>query len=187
MTLQEKYGLLVGRDDVFNKSLPEKQLDRMDTKISLDMYTIHNQVNSRRKRIEVLVQYFANRPGIIDEKCPTPVEQAFKAMLQGDFAEVTYNIVNIAGCEKEDILIRAEFKDDGISITTGTHKEMDEELEPVVKKMMKYMLPPVIENLISERNDYVHGEDAVFEAEIDKETEKALKKMNWDKTVKGEA
>ena len=56
MTLQEKYGLLVGRDDVFNKSLPEKQLDRMDTKISLDMYTIHNQVNSRRKRIEVLVQ-----------------------------------------------------------------------------------------------------------------------------------
>ena len=52
---------------------------------------------------------------------------------------------------------------------------------------MKYMLPPVIENLISERNDYVHGEDAVFEAEIDKETEKALKKMNWDKTVKGEA
>ena len=184
MTLQEKYGLLVDRDEVINKSLPEEQLDRINTKFSLDMYTIHNEVSSRRKRMDVLVQYFTNRPGIIDEKCPTPVEKAFKAMIQGDLAEVTYNIVNIAGCEKEDSLIRAEFKDDGISITTGTHKEMDEELEPVVKKMMKYMLPSVIENLISERNDYVKDED---EAEIDKETEKALKKMDWDRTVKGEA
>ena len=184
MTLQKKYGLLVDRDEVFDKSLPEKQLDRINTKFSLDMYTIHDQVSSRRKRIEVLVQYFTNRPGMIDEKCPTPVEQAFKMMLYGDFAEVTHNIVKITGCEMNDILIRAEFEDDGISITTGTHKELDEELEPVVKKMMKYMLPSVIENVISERNEYINGED---EAEIDKETEKALKKMNWDKTVKGEA
>ena len=184
MTLQEKYGLLVDRDDVINESLPEKQIDRMSTKLSLDMYTIHNQVDSRRKRIDVLVQYFTNRPGMIDEKCPTPVEQAFKMMLYGDFAEVTQNIVKIAGCEVDDILIRAEFEDDGIAITTGTHKELDEELEPVVKKMMKYMLKPVIENVISERNDYINGED---EAEIDRETEKALKKMDWDKTVKGEA
>ncbi len=49
---------------------------------------------------------------------------------------------------------------------------------------MKYMLPSVIQNVISERNDYIYGED---EAEIDEETEKALKKMDWDKTVKGEA
>jgi len=167
-----------------NKSLPEEQLDRINTKLSLDMYTIHNEVSSRKKRLDVLVQYFTNRPGMIDEKCPTPVEQAFKMMLYGDFAEVTHNIVKITGCEMNDIMIRAEFEDDGISITTGTHKELDEELEPVVKKMMKYMLPSVIENVISERNDYINGED---EAEIDKETEKALKKMNWDKTVKGEA
>ena len=184
MTLQEKYGLLVGRDDVFNKSLPEKQLDRISTKLSLDMYTIHNQIDSRRKRIEVLVQYFTNRPGMLDEKCPTPVEQAFKMLLYGDFAEVTQNIVKISGCEIDDIIIRAEFEDDGISITTGTHKELDEELVPVVKKMMKYMLPSVIQNVISERNDYINGED---EAEIDEETEKALRKMDWDKTVKGEA
>ena len=184
MTLQKKYGLLVSRDDIMNESLSEKQLDRIATKLSLDMYSIHDQVDSRRKRIDVLVQYFTNRPGMIDEKCPTPVEQAFKMMLYGDFAEVTHNIVKITGCEMNDILIRAEFEDDGISITTGTHKELDEELEPVVKKMMKYMLPSVIENVISERNEYINGED---EAEIDKETEKALKKMNWDKTVKGEA
>ena len=184
MTLQEKYGLLVDRDDVINKSLPEKQLDRISTKLSLDMYAIHNQVDSRRKRIEVLVQYFTNRPGMIDEKCPTPVEQAFKMMLYGDFAEVTHNIVKITGCDMQDVLIKAEFEDDGIEITTGTHKELDEELEPVVKKMMKYMLPSVIENVISERNDYINGD---IEAEIDEETEKALKKMDWDKTVKGEA
>ena len=184
MTLQEKYGLLVDSDDVINKSLPEKQLDRISTKLSLDMYAIHNQVDSRRKRIEVLVQYFTNRPGMIDEKCPTPVEQAFKMMLYGDFAEVTQNIVRISGCEMDDILIRAEFEDDGIEITTGTHKKLDEELEPVVKKMMKYMLPSVIENVISERNDYINGNN---EAKIDEETEKALKKMDWDRTVKGEA
>ena len=184
MTLQEKYGLLVDRDEVINKSLPEEQLDRISTKLSLDMYTIHNEVSSRKKRIDVLVQYFTNRPGMIDEKCPTPVEQAFKMMLYGDFAEVTQNIVRISGCEMDDILIRAEFEDDGIEITTGTHKKLDEELEPVVKKMMKYMLPSVIENVISERNDYINGD---IEAEIDEETEKALKKMDWDKTVKGEA
>ena len=184
MTLQEKYGLLVGRDDVFDRSLPEKQLDRINTKFSLDMYTIHDQVDSRRKRIDILVQYFTNRPGMIDEKCPTPVEQAFKMMLYGDFAEIAHNIVKIAGCEIDDILLRAEFEDDGIAITTGTHKDMDEELEPVVKKMMKYMLPSVIENVIAERKDYLDGKK---EATIDYETEKALKKMDWDKTVKGEA
>ena len=184
MTLQEKYGLLVDRDEVFDKSLPEKQLDRINTKFSLDMYTIHDQVGSRRKRIDILVQYFTNRPGMIDEKCPTPVEQAFKMMLYGDFAEIAHNIVKIAGCEIDDILLRAEFEDDGIAITTGTHKDMDEELEPVVKKMMKYMLPSVIENVIAERNDYLDGKK---EATIDYETEKALKKMDWDKTVKGEA
>ena len=184
MTLQEKYGLLVSRDEVFDKSLPEKQLDRINTKFSLDMYTIHDKVSSRRKRIDILVQYFTNRPGMIDEKCPTPVEQAFKMMLYGDFAEIAHNIVRIAGCEIDDILLRAEFQDDGIEITTGTHKEMDEELEPIVKKMMKYMLPPVLENVVSERNDYLNGKS---EATIDYETEKALKKMDWDKTIKGEA
>ena len=184
MTLQEKYGLLVDRDEVINKSLPDEQLDRINTKFSLDMYTIHNEVSSRRKRIDVLVQYFTNRPGMIDEKCPTPVEQAFKMMLYGDFAEIAHNIVKIAGCEIDDILLRAEFQDDGIEITTGTHKEMDEELEPIVKKMMKYMLPSVMENVIAERNDYLDGKS---EATIDYETEKALKKMDWDKTVKGEA
>ena len=184
MTLQKKYGLLVGRADVIDKSLPEKQLDRINTKLSLDMYTIHNEVSSRRKRIDVLVQYFTNRPGMIDEKCPTPVEQAFKMMLYGDFAEIAHNIVRVAGCEIDDILLRAEFQDEGIEITTGTHKEMDEELEPIVKKMMKYMLPPVMENVISERNDYLDGKS---EATIDYETEKSLKKMDWDKTVKGEA
>ena len=184
MTLQEKYGLLVDRDEVMNKSLPEEQLDRINTKFSLDMYTIHHEVGSRRKRLDILVQYFTNRPGMIDEKCPTPVEQAFKMMLYGDFAEITHNIVKIAGCGVDDILIRAEFEDDGIAIATGTHKDMDEELEPVVKKMMKYMLPPAIENVIAERNDYLDGKK---EATIDYETEKALKKMDWDKTVKGEA
>ena len=184
MTLQKKYGLLVDRDEVYDKSLPEKKLDRINTKFSLDMYTIHNKVSSRRKRIDVLVQYFTNRPGMIDEKCPTPVEQAFKMMLYGDFAEIAHNIVKIAGCEIDDILLRAEFEDDGISITTGTHKDMDEELEPVVKKMMKYMLPSVMENVIAERNEYLDGK---LEATIDYETEKALKKMDWDKTVKGEA
>ena len=184
MTLQEKYGLLVNRDEVFDKSLTEKQLNRINTKFSLDMYTIHDKVSSRRKRIDILVQYFTNRPGMIDEKCPTPVEQAFKMMLYGDFAEIAHNIVKISGCEIEDIMLRAEFEDDGIAITTGTHKDMDEELEPVVKKMMKYMIPPVLENVISERNDYLNGKS---EATIDYETEKALKKMDWDKTIKGEA
>ena len=184
MTLQEKYGLLVDKGEVMNKSLSEKQLDRISTKLSLDMFTIHDQISSRRNRIDVLVKYFTNRPGMVDEKCPTPVEQAFKMMLYGDFADITHNIVKISGCGVQDILIQAEFEDDGISITTGTHKDMDEELEPVVKKMMKYMIPSVIENVISERSDYLDGKK---ETTIDYETEKALKKMDWDKTVKGEA
>ena len=184
MTLQEKYGLLVNRDEVFDKSLTEKQLNRINTKFSLDMYTIHDKVSSRRKRIDILVQYFTNRPGMIDEKCPTPVKQAFKMLLYGDFAEIVHNIVKISGCEIDDILIRAEFEDDGMAITTGIHKNMDKELETIVNKMMKYMIPPVLENMKIEHNDYVDGQS---EATIDRETEKALKKMDWDKTVKGEA
>ena len=184
MTLQKKYGLLVGRDDIMNESLSEKQLDRIATKLSLDMYSIHDQVDSRRKRIDVLVRYFTNRPGVIDEKCPTPVEQAFLMMLYGDFAEVTHNIVKISGCKMDDIMIRAEFQDDGIEIHTGTHKKIDEEIEPIVKKMIQHMIKPVIRNVLSERNDYILSND---EAEIDEETEKALRKMDWDKTVKGEA
>lgn len=187
MTLQKKYGLLVERDEVVNESLTEKKYDRIMTKLSLDMYAIHNQINSRKKRIDVLVQYFTNRPGMIDKKCPTPVEQAFKMVLYGDFSVITHDIVKTTGCRMEDILIQASFEDDGVEIQTGTHKEMDKELEPVVKKMMKYMIPPVIENVIEERNNYINGNSDYNMAEIDKETEKALKKMDWDRTVKGEA
>jgi len=50
--------------------------------------------------------------------------------------------------------------------------------------MIQHMIKPVIRNVLSERNDYILSND---EAEIDEETEKALKKMDWDKTVKGEA
>ena len=184
MTLQEKYGLLVDRDEVFDESLPEKQLNRINKKFSFDMYTIHDQVSSRRKRIDILVKYFTNRPGMIDEKCPTPVEQAFKMMIYGDFAEVAHNIVKIAGCKIDDILLRVEFEDKGMSIITGTHKEMDKDIEPMVNKMMKYLIPPVLENIKIEHNDYLGSK---VEAAIDRETEKALKKMDWDRTVKGEA
>ena len=184
MTLKEKYGLLVERDDIINKSLPKKQLKQILTKLSIDMYTINKEVDSRRNRIEVLVQYFTNRPGMIEEESSTPVEQAFTMMLFSDFAEVTQVIVEITGCEVDDIMIKAKFNGDGIEIQTGTHKKLDEDIVPIVQKMMKHMLPPVIHNIVEEHNSYVDGENKV---DIDEETEKALKKMDWDKTVKGEA
>tara|TARA_R110002020_G_scaffold156724_2_gene338971 strand:+ start:578 stop:1132 length:555 start_codon:yes stop_codon:yes gene_type:complete len=184
MTLQEEYGLLVTREDSINESLSDKRIERTLTKMSLDMYTIHNKIESRRKRLKILVQYFTNRPGMISKYCPTPFEQAFKMMLYGDFAEITHHIVNISGCNSEDVMIHAEFEKDGFAINTGTLKTMDKELEPIVKKMMKYMVPPTIEKAMAERKEYLDDED---EATIDEETEKALKKMDWDRTVKGEA
>tara|TARA_Y100001951_G_C11177337_1_gene203854 strand:- start:133 stop:687 length:555 start_codon:yes stop_codon:yes gene_type:complete len=184
MTLQEKYGLLVKREDVFKKSMPKKQRKRIETKFGVDMITIKNEVSSRRKRIDVLVQYFTNRPGMIEEKCSTPVEEAFKIMLHNDFWEVACNISEICGCECNDILIRAEYEDDEINIITGTHRDMDEELVPVIKKMLQYMLPSVLKNVATEHNNYIMNE---MESMIDEETEKALKKMDWDRTVKGEA
>jgi hypothetical protein len=150
------------------------------------MYEIHTKIGSRTKRINVLVQYFTNRPGIADES-PTPIDQAFKMMLYGDFADVAQDIGKITGCKPDDVLLRAEFQLDGVEIRIGTHMDIDEELEPVVRKMMKIMIPPVIENVINERNDYIDENGYEADVIIDKETEKALKIMDWDKTVKGEA
>ena len=186
MTLREKYGLLVKRDDVMKKSLSKKHNRLIATEIAIDMYEIHTKIISRTKRAHVLVQYFTNRPGISDES-PTPIDQAFKMMLYGDFADVAQDIGKITGCKPDDVLLRAEFKFDGVEIRLGTHMDIGEELEPVVKKMLKLMIPPVIENVMNERNDYIdengHEDDVI----IDKETEKALKTIDWDKTVRGEA
>ena len=182
MTLQEKYGLLVKRDDVFKKSMPKKQRKRIETKFGVDMITIKQEISSRKKRIDVLVQYFTNRPGMIEEKLSSPVEEAFRIMLHNDFWEVACAISEICGCEIYDIMIRAEYEDDEIKIITGTHKDIDEEIVPVIKKMMQYMLPPVLKNLATEHNNYIMNE---MESTIDEDTEKALKKMDWDKTIKG--
>jgi len=184
MTLQEKYGLLVKRGDGFEKSMPEIQRKRIQIKFGVDMITIKNEVSSRKKRIDVLVQYFTNRPGMIEENWSSPVEEAFRIMLHNDFWEVACNISEICGCECDDIVIRAEYEDDEINIITGTHRDIDEELVPVIKKMMQYMLPSVLKNVAKEHNNYIMNE---MESTIDEDTEKALKKMDWDKTIKGEA
>lgn len=188
MSLRSKYGLLVKHDDIFSKFLNKKQMKKMAVKISLDMYTLHRKIESRQELINILITYFKNRPGIIDEECSGPKDQAFKMILLGDFAEITKKIVEISGCKPDDINFKINWGDDSVEISTGIKRGLDVDEAVIIEKLLDILMPSTIKGFTEEHNSFINNEsEDDCDVEIDEETRKALEKMNWDKKSSGKA
>ena len=193
-----KIEFLVESGDILDKSLPKPRLKEVALKLSLDMYMVHTEVESRIERLSVLVDYFKERPGVMDEDAKKPESMAVKMMLMGDVTEVIQGVCEQADCDPDDLRINLEFTDDrehALEMTVGLHKRLSSGMRKVLSKLIDIHMARAVSRFNHEHPGLIMcGMDAdEFKAlqdeepELDEDVEKALNKMKWDKTSRGEA
>ena len=193
-----KIEFLVESGDILHKSLPKPKLKEVALKLSLDMYMVHTEVESRIERLSVLVDYFKERPGVMDEDAKKPESMAVKMMLMGDVTEVIQGVCEQADCDPDDLRINLEFTDDrehALEMTVGLHKRLSSGMRKVLSKLIDIHMARAVSRFNHEHPGLIMcGMDAdEFKAlqdeepELDEDVEKALNKMKWDKTSRGEA
>ena len=189
---------LVESGDILDKSLPKPRLKEVALKLSLDMYMVHTKVESRIERLSVLVDYFKERPGVMDEDAKKPENMAVKMMLMGDVTEVVQNVCESADCDMDDLRINLEFTDDyeqSLEMTVGLHKRLTPGMRKVISRLVDIHMARAVSRFNDEHPGLIMtGMSAdEFEAlqneepELDEDVERALEKMQWDKKSRGEA
>ena len=193
-----KIEFLVESGDILDKSLPKPRLKEVALKLSLDMYMVHTEVESRIERLSVLVDYFKERPGVMDEDAKKPESMAVKMMLMGDVTEVIQGVCEQADCDPDDLRINLEFTDDrehALEMTVGLHKRLSSGMRKVLSKLIDIHMARAVSRFNHEHpglimccmdaDEFKALQDE--EPELDEDVEKALNKMKWDKTSRGEA
>jgi hypothetical protein len=188
MSLHSKYGLLVKHSDIIDKSLDERKKKELSIRFSLDMCAIHEKVECRKERINVLITYFENRPGMIQKSCLNPIDQAFKILLQSDLFEIRDKIIHITGCRNDAIHFSVSLNSKETDINTGIHRDLDEDSEKIISKLLNVFMPEAIEKFTREYNDFLLNKLFAGDyVETDKEMREALEMIGWDKQSSGEA
>jgi len=193
-----KMDFLVKSGDILDKSLPKPRLKEVALKLSLDMYMVHTKVESRIERLSVLVDYFKERPGVMDEDAKKPESMAMKMMLMGDVTEVIQGVCEQADCEPDDLRINLEFTDDSehaLEMTVGLHKRLTPGMRKVLSKLIDIHMARAVSRFNREHPGIIMcGMDADEfnalqdeEPELDEDVARALEQMKWDKTSRGEA
>ena len=189
---------LVKSGDILDKSLPKPRLKEVALKLSLDMYSVHANVESRIERLSVLVDYFKKRPGVMDEDVKEPQNMAVKMMLMGDVTEVIQNVCESADCDMDDLRINLDFVDGGeqaLEMTVGLHKRLSSGMRQVISRLIDIHMAHAVSRFNHEHpgiivcgmsNDEFKSQQDE-EPELDEDVERALEKMQWDKTSRGEA
>ena len=193
-----KIEFLVESGDILNKSLPKPKLKEVALKLSLDMYTVHTEVESRIERLSVLVDYFKKRPGVMDDDVKKPENMAIKMMLMGDVMNVIQAVCESADCKPNDMRINLEFtggSEHALEMSVGLH----EDLTPGMQKVISRLIDIYMSRAVSRFNDehpgvFMSGMSADEfnslqddEPELDEDVARALEQMKWDKTSRGEA
>ena len=193
-----KIEFLVKSVDILDKSLSKPKLKEVALKFSLDMYTVHTEVESRIERLSVLVDYFKKRPGVMDEDAKKPENMAMKMMLMGDVTEVIQGVCEQADCDPDDLRINLEFTDDrehALEMTVGLHKRLSSGMRKVLSKLIDIHMARAVSRFNREHPGIIMSGMDVDEfnahqneePELDEDVERALNKMKWDKTSRGEA
>ena len=193
-----KIEFLVESGDILNKPLPKPKLKEVALKLSLDMYMVHTEVESRIERLSVLVDYFKKRPGVMDEDAKKPENMAMKMMLMGDITEVIQGVCEQADCDPDDMRINLEFtggSEHALEMSVGLH----EDLTPGMREIISMLIDIYMSRAVSQFNDehpgvFMSGMSADEfnslqddEPELDEDVARALEQMKWDKTSRGEA
>ena len=193
-----KIEFLVESGDILDKSLPKPKLKEVALKLSLDMYTVHTEVESRIERLSVLVDYFKKRPGVMDEDAKKPENMAMKMMLMGDVTEVIQGVCEQADCDPNDMRINLEFIDNSehaLEMTVGLHKKLTPGMRKVISRLIDIHMARAVSRFNREHPGIIMSGMDVDEfnaqqneePELDEDVERALNKMKWDKTSRGEA
>ena len=193
-----KIEFLVKSVDILDKSLSTPKLKEVALKFSLDMYTVHTEVESRIERLSVLVDYFKKRPGVMDEDAKKPENMAMKMMLMGDVTEVIQGVCEQADCDPNDMRINLEFIDNSehaLEMTVGLHKKLTPGMRKVISRLIDIHMARAVSRFNREHPGIIMSGMDVDEfnaqqneePELDEDVERALNKMKWDKTSRGEA
>ena len=193
-----KIEFLVKSVDILDKSLSKPKLKEVALKFSLDMYTVHTEVESRIERLSVLVDYFKKRPGVMDEDAKKPEIMAMKMMLMGDVTEVIQGVCEQADCDPNDMRINLEFIDNSehaLEMTVGLHKKLTPGMRKVISRLIDIHMARAVSRFNREHPGIIMSGMDVDEfnaqqneePELDEDVERALNKMKWDKTSRGEA
>ena len=193
-----KIEFLVESGDILDKSLPKPRLKEIALKYSLDMCMVHENIQSRTERLSVLVDYFKKRPGVMDDDVKKPENMAIKMMLMGDVMNVIQAVCESADCKPDDMRINLEFtggSEHALEMSVGLHEDLTPGMQKVISRLVQIHLHQAVSRFNDEHPGILMsgmGADEFNslqddEPELDEDVAKALERMKWDKTSRGEA
>ena len=196
---------LIGKNDFLTRDMPEKDKRDIALCISIDMFEIHQQIEDKMERFDILVKYFTERQGVWDEECKKPEEMAMKMVLMGEIAEISTEICKLTEAHPKDFRISFEIcGDSSIGVNVGLHKKLPKSRRNILEKLinihvgtmldrMKHEYPRVMMHLVDrdDKEGIKYAKELIkmseSNPEIDEEARKVLERMQWDKTSMGEA
>ena len=203
MSKKNKVKYLVKKGDVLwktprkGKGTIPRQVKDIALKLSIDMFEVHQRI-PRVNRLNHLAKYFRKRPGIIEEGVDHR-QMAIKMYLMNDIVHIMQEVSEMADVRPDDMNIDIQFNRDNkksIGVSVGVHKRLSKEKQKVLASLVDIQVGQMLRRfdnehpqveLMSTTGGGNWTRESHHDVEIDDETAKALSRLDWDRTSKGEA
>jgi hypothetical protein len=203
MSKKNKVKYLVKKGDVLwktprkGKGAIPRQVKDIALKLSIDMFEVHQKI-PRVNRLNQLAKYFRKRPGIIEEGADHR-QMAIKMYLMNDIVQIMQEVSEMADVRPNDMNIDIQFNKDNrksIGVAVGVHKRLSKEKQKVLASLVDIQVGQMLRRfdnehpqveLMSTTGGGNWTRESHHDVEIDDETAKALSRLDWDRTSKGEA
>jgi len=203
MSKKNKVKYLVKKGDVLwktprkGKGTIPRQVKDIALKLSIDMFEVHQKI-PRVNRLNKLAKYFRKRPGIIEEGADHR-QMAIKMYLMDDIVRIMQEVSEMADVRPNDMNIDIQFNNDNkksIGVSIGVHRGLSKEKQKVLASVLDIQVGQMLRRfdnehpqveLMSTTGGGNWTRESHHDVEIDDETAKALSRLDWDRTSKGEA
>ena len=203
MSKKNKVKYLVKKGDVLwktprkGKGTIPRQVKDIALKLSIDMFEVHQRI-PRVNRLNHLAKYFRKRPGIIEEGADHR-QMAIKMYLMNDIVHIMQEVSEMADVRPDDMNIDIQFNRDdkkSIGVSVGVHKRLSKEKQKVLSSLVDIQVGQMLRRFDNEHPQVELASttgggnwtrESHHDVEIDDETAKALSRLDWDRTAKGEA
>lgn len=203
MSKKNKVKYLVKKGDVLwktprkGKGTIPRQVKDIALKLSIDMFEVHQRI-PRVNRLNHLAKYFRKRPGIIEEGADHR-QMAIKMYLMNDIVHIMQEVSEMADVRPDDMNIDIQFNRDdkkSIGVSVGVHKRLSKEKQKVLSSLVDIQVGQMLRRFDNEHPQVELASttgggnwtrESHHDVEIDDETAKALSRLDWDRTSKGEA
>ena len=203
MSKKNKVKYLVKKGDVLwktprkGKGTIPRQVKDIALKLSIDMFEVHQRI-PRVNRLNHLAKYFRKRPGIIEEGADHR-QMAINMYLMNDIVHIMQEVSEMADVRPDDMNIDIQFNRDNkksIGVSVGVHKRLSKEKQKVLASLVDIQVGQMLRRfdnehpqveLMSTTGGGNWTRESHHDVEIDDETAKALSRLDWDRTSKGEA